>query len=58
MDEHSRHILEAITLLKENGKIKGIPKWYRWLDRFLALCLYLAMGYIYITFIIWLRTGK
>ena len=51
-------MLEAITLLKEDDEIKGIPTWYKLLDCTLALGFYILMGYIYISIIIWLKTGR
>ncbi len=49
-----RHMLEAITLLKEETSNNKIPAWYKWLDRALALVVYVFMGYIYISVFLWL----
>tara|TARA_R110000772_G_C13169822_1_gene426913 strand:- start:513 stop:689 length:177 start_codon:yes stop_codon:yes gene_type:complete len=57
MQEKARHMLEAITFLKEVKSTNKIPLWYTWLDRVLALAFYLFMGYAYLSLFLWLTSA-
>ncbi len=51
-------MIEAITLLRDQQSELKIPVWYKWLDRGLALALYLIMGYAYLSVFLWLSNAK
>ena len=58
MIQEARHMIEAITLMKEEKSNLKIPMWYVWLDRVLALGFYVLMGYVYLSLFLWLISAK
>tara|TARA_R110002167_G_scaffold78666_3_gene217474 strand:+ start:4169 stop:4345 length:177 start_codon:yes stop_codon:yes gene_type:complete len=58
MKKEARQMIEAITLLRDQQSELKIPVWYKWLDRGLALALYLIMGYAYLSVFLWLSNAK
>tara|TARA_R110002074_G_scaffold139013_6_gene284466 strand:- start:653 stop:829 length:177 start_codon:yes stop_codon:yes gene_type:complete len=58
MEQEARHMVEAITFMKEEQTNLKVPTWYIWLDRVLALAFYLLMGYVYLSIVLWLISAK
>jgi len=58
MEQEARHMIEAITLMKEDKSNLKVPVWYIWLDRVLALGFYVIMGYVYLSIVLWLISEK